>query len=69
MAETGHFLNEICKNSSLWFVVSYFFTQKWPKKEAKAIAEIFRIASRQRIEAEAFFSTIKDNMGKHYLEM
>ena len=46
-----------------------FFTQKWPKKEAKAIAEIFRIASRQRIEAEAFFSTMKVNMAKHYLKM
>ena len=69
MAETGYFLNEICKNSSLWFVGSYFFTQKWPKKEAKAIAEIFRIASRQRIEAKAFFSTIKVDMAKYYLKM
>ena len=69
MAATGYFLNEVCKNSSLWFVGSYFFTQKWPKKEAKAIAEIFRIASRQRIEAEAFFSTMKVNMAKHYLKM
>jgi hypothetical protein len=56
MAESSYyFLNKICKNSSLWFVGASFFTRKWPKKEAKAIAEIFRIASRQRIEAEAFF--------------
>ena len=27
MAATGYFLNEICKNSSLWFVGSYFFTR------------------------------------------